>query len=134
MTGHSPEPTQFAVICPDHGQVFLTYDEYNRQLRKANSLWMCPLCGQSSTWDDDNYELRGVVDRVVGEADDTDVDEGDEIVERIMEEFDEPFLPDDEDEAEEREPTEQQLLDELNRFPARPFTMLDKDDPDRYRP
>jgi hypothetical protein len=52
----SEERTPYAVICREHGQQFLTSDEYNRQLCRPDSLWTCPKCGEASNWDDDNYE------------------------------------------------------------------------------
>lgn len=52
----STEPTYYAVVCPTHGQQFLTEDEYGRQLCRPDSRWTCPVCGATSSWDDDNYE------------------------------------------------------------------------------
>ena len=49
--------TPWAIHCRTHGQVFLTHDEYGRQMRDMNSLWKCPICGHNSQWDDDNYDL-----------------------------------------------------------------------------
>jgi len=48
--------TAYAVLCPTHGQVFLTDDEYGRQLCRADDRWICPKCGEICNWDDDNYE------------------------------------------------------------------------------
>lgn len=45
----------FAVICPDHGQVFLTEDEYIEQLTNADERWYCPLCFILAEFDDENY-------------------------------------------------------------------------------
>ena len=71
MVGESFVPTRYAVICPDHGRVFLMPDEYERQMNRPNSLWSCPrwqgepadieagqigLCGRASEFDDDVYE------------------------------------------------------------------------------
>lgn len=55
---HSLTPTPYAVLCPQHGQQFLTDDEYSRQLCRPDSRWKCPVegCGRISGWDDDNYE------------------------------------------------------------------------------
>lgn len=50
------EPGPYAVICPNHGQVFLSSPEYDWQMNRPNSLWQCPLCGEEADWDDDNYE------------------------------------------------------------------------------
>ena len=49
------ERTPWAVICTEHGQVFLTFEEYIRQLDKPNSIWTCPKCGEAAPWDDDHY-------------------------------------------------------------------------------
>jgi len=47
--------TPWAVICPEHGQVFLTDEEYDAQMDAPDAVWRCP-CGQRAEWDDDNYE------------------------------------------------------------------------------
>jgi hypothetical protein len=52
----SETPTQFAVLCPNHDQVFLTYAEYMSQMMRPDSTWRCPLCMFEADWDDDNYE------------------------------------------------------------------------------
>ncbi len=52
----SQTETPYAVICRAHGQVFLTEDEYGRQLCRPDSLWTCPTCGRAAQWDDDHYE------------------------------------------------------------------------------
>lgn len=49
------EQTPWAIICPVHGQVFLSEKEYLRQLSKPDAKWTC-YCGEVSDWDDDNYE------------------------------------------------------------------------------
>lgn len=54
----SPVPTPWAVICPVHGQQFLTHDGYVRQMSFPDSKWICPVCGATSEWDDDNYEAH----------------------------------------------------------------------------
>lgn len=48
--------TPYAVLCDDHGQQFLTEVEYSKQLLRPDSLWMCPRCGESAHWDDDEYD------------------------------------------------------------------------------
>lgn len=50
--------TPWAVTCPRHGTVYLTYDEYMRQLARVDDLWSCPLDGQRAAWDDENYEAH----------------------------------------------------------------------------
>jgi predicted RNA-binding Zn-ribbon protein involved in translation (DUF1610 family) len=65
MPDHSPESstrTPWAVICPTCGRpgdhlVFLTREEYMRQLSSPDYKWECPRCGQNATWSDSNYEL-----------------------------------------------------------------------------
>lgn len=52
----SNTPTPWAVVCREHGKVFLTNHEYNRQMNRPNSLWQCPMCLDSAAWDDDTYE------------------------------------------------------------------------------
>lgn len=49
---HNPN----AVICPVHGQVFLTVEEYSIQMGLYDQLWSCPICGNFAEWDDDNYD------------------------------------------------------------------------------
>lgn len=48
--------TPWAVLCAEHGRVFMTEDEYGRQLSRPDSRWTCPKCGEVSDFDDDNYE------------------------------------------------------------------------------
>lgn len=57
MKGQSPnnEPTPWAVSCPNHGQIFLTQMEYDRQMDDKNIGWICP-CGQLADFDRDNWE------------------------------------------------------------------------------
>lgn len=53
------EKTPWAVICPRHGQQFLTKDQYNSQLRQADCFWKCPVpkCTEKrAEWDEDNYD------------------------------------------------------------------------------
>jgi hypothetical protein len=67
----SPLPTRFAVLCPEHGRVFLTEAEYMRQLDLSDEHWRCPRfvatpeairdktigpCGTVCNFDDDLYE------------------------------------------------------------------------------
>jgi hypothetical protein len=56
MTYSNRPETPWAIICREHKQVFLTKREYEAQMSKPDSLWMCPLCGDNASWDDDNYE------------------------------------------------------------------------------
>ena len=56
--------TAFAVCCggafdvpgSGHGLVYLTDEEYDRQMSSPDSLWKCPFCRYEAQWDDDNYE------------------------------------------------------------------------------
>lgn len=48
--------TPWLVKCPNHDDVFLTHIEYMEQMYAASSLWRCPICGEISEWDDDNYD------------------------------------------------------------------------------
>lgn len=54
----SPVPTAHAIICPKHGQVFLSPQEYIRQLDQPDSRWTCPVCGNDDPvqFDDSNYD------------------------------------------------------------------------------
>lgn len=61
-------PGPHAVICRHHGQVFLTAEEYGRQMARPDSQWTCPAmdsspdrfgpCGAPSRWDDANSEAH----------------------------------------------------------------------------
>jgi hypothetical protein len=54
--GKSQAPSPFAVICRTHGQVYITEDDYVKQLSMPDALWTCPECGGVAEFDDDNYE------------------------------------------------------------------------------
>jgi hypothetical protein len=56
MTAIKRRRTPWAVICREHGQVFMTAEEYESQMFMPDSVWKCPLCGRKSEWDDDNHE------------------------------------------------------------------------------
>jgi len=59
MKGESAEPTPYAVRCPaERALVYLTEEEYNRQMNQPDALWRCPRCGERAEWDDANYERR----------------------------------------------------------------------------
>lgn len=51
----SRKPTQWAVHCPNHGKVYLTWEEYGKQLDNPEDLWHCPICWHVAQWDDRNY-------------------------------------------------------------------------------
>lgn len=53
----SVERTPYAVHCKSKcGLIYLTTDEYNKQMYMPDAKWMCPKCGSDAEWDDDNYE------------------------------------------------------------------------------
>lgn len=52
----SEERTPYMVQCVMDGNVYLTKDEYDRQVYRHNRGWECPLCGGNAAWSDDNYE------------------------------------------------------------------------------
>ena len=66
VDSHGRKRTPWAVICREtdyiddpelsHGLVYLTQEEYMRQLSVPDALWKCPICRCSAVWDDDNYE------------------------------------------------------------------------------
>lgn len=61
---HGRPRTPYGVRClgpwdiPGHGcgLVYLTEEEYLRQLSAAEKTWRCPLCRYEAEWDDLNYE------------------------------------------------------------------------------
>lgn len=76
-TGQSESATPYRVQCLVHGGVYLTHDEYIRQMEHPSKVWGCPApeaaggeggvailaCNRSAVWDDLNYEsLIGFVD------------------------------------------------------------------------
>ena len=48
--------SSFAIICPLHGRVFLSHEEYDEQIRDTYAVWKCPRCGKSALFDDELYE------------------------------------------------------------------------------
>lgn len=56
MSASINKPSPWAVVCSDHGQQFLTEEDYDNQMMKADCFWLCPVCGRYSAWDDDNYD------------------------------------------------------------------------------
>jgi hypothetical protein len=48
--------TPWMITCPNHGQVFLTSEEYMDQMYQPDTFWECPICGESSEWNDENYD------------------------------------------------------------------------------
>jgi len=39
----------YSVVCPDHGRVFLSNEEYTKQLLDPDRGWLCPECGAGCT-------------------------------------------------------------------------------------
>lgn len=67
MSGESLVPTAYRIICVDNGMdddhptgcgpVFLTQDEYRRQMMDADRGWRCPRCRcYPQQFDDEWYE------------------------------------------------------------------------------
>ena len=68
MNGESTTETPYAVQCTGSsnphgatpcnggGLIFLTHEEYDRQMDRPDSFWQCPRCGGVAWWSDDNYE------------------------------------------------------------------------------
>lgn len=60
----SSTPTRYAVLCPVHGRVYLTKEEYDAAMFDCDRVWQCPaldtealgVCGRRADFDDDNYE------------------------------------------------------------------------------
>jgi hypothetical protein len=46
----------YAVICRQDARVFLTEEEYRRQLSAPDFLWTCPKCGAVAEFDDETWE------------------------------------------------------------------------------
>lgn len=62
----SKTPTPYAVRCRHHNKesddfsigelVYMTEDEYQRQLNHPDQLWRCPRCGGAAMWDEETWE------------------------------------------------------------------------------
>lgn len=52
----SMDPTPYAVDCRQCGLLYLTHHEYRRQLWQANARWVCPVCGGTASWSDEEHE------------------------------------------------------------------------------
>ena len=61
----SSTPTPYKIFCPDDGSMYLTLEEYDRQMsfENANIGWTCPHCWRHDCgWDDNNFErAMGIV-------------------------------------------------------------------------
>lgn len=61
---HGRPRTPYAVNClgpydienAGHGLVYLTDEEYERQLLASGRGWRCPICRYDAEWSDDNFE------------------------------------------------------------------------------
>jgi hypothetical protein len=53
----TPHFVPFAgVLCPYHGAVDIDKPNYDQQMSKPNSDWVCPRCGSPSQFDDNRFE------------------------------------------------------------------------------
>ncbi len=54
---HISPKTPFAIDCyGDCGKVYLSEEEYDRQMMAVDSTWKCPICRCEAYFDDDNFE------------------------------------------------------------------------------
>ena len=44
------------VICPHHGSIDISRENYDKQMSNPHIRWKCPICGAISEFDDDRYE------------------------------------------------------------------------------
>lgn len=56
--------TPYRVICPEHGEQYLSYEQYMKQFLDANEVWRCPMpwCNKSSEFDQVWYEAMNEPD------------------------------------------------------------------------
>ena len=63
---HGRPRTPYAVFCDGpwdipglgHDLVYLTKEEYNRQMNVPSKTWRCPICMYEATWSDENWEQQ----------------------------------------------------------------------------
>jgi hypothetical protein len=55
MKDQEPD-SPYGVICKEHGKQGLTKKDYNQQMARPDSFWICPVCRDIANWDDDRYE------------------------------------------------------------------------------
>ena len=60
-------PQAYWVNCITCGHVQLGWDEYNRQMNHADSLWLCPKCGNTVEFDESAYKKVFYPDEMVQE-------------------------------------------------------------------
>lgn len=60
----STHQTPYRVICPEHGEQYLSYEQYMKQLIQADDTWRCPFpwCNKKAEWDDAWYDLMNEPD------------------------------------------------------------------------
>lgn len=58
--GFSTSPTAWAVDCPACGTIYLTDEEYDRQMWLADRRWQCPVCKGIAEWNDEIYEAAAL--------------------------------------------------------------------------
>lgn len=60
--GESLEPTPYAIRCENNcnnGElIYLTSDEYDRQMKNPHDFWKCPRCRDCAWFNDENFEAR----------------------------------------------------------------------------
>lgn len=53
----TPHFVPFAgITCRLHGDVDIDRANYDQQMAKPNSLWVCPRCGTAASFDDNRFE------------------------------------------------------------------------------
>lgn len=50
------KPSPWAVLCPRHGLVHLTREEYDAQMSNPDGAWRCPIGHELASWDDATYD------------------------------------------------------------------------------
>lgn len=48
--------TPYRVWCQEHGDQFLSREDYTWQMSHPDILWKCPVCHSNASWDDSWYE------------------------------------------------------------------------------
>lgn len=50
------------IICHKCGKQDITYANYVMQMKRPDSFWKCPMCGDDCQFDDDRYEEINFMD------------------------------------------------------------------------